>query len=1085
LKTEKECNMCDLCGNPDHKDSGENATSNGGSSTTSASKPTYTVDQVATYLTQGYWEDTGRAQRSYDVEPGGQITVNLNGLNSAGQATARQALDSWTAITGIEFVQSSSAQITFDDNQSGAYASSSISGSTVLSSHINVASSWSGYGDYYLQTFIHEIGHALGLGHTGNYNGSASYGANANFANDSWQMSIMSYFSQTENTSSNASYSFLATAQMADIAAVYQLYGTPTNVETGNTVYGDGETTGRVGMDLTNRWSVAIVDNGGIDLIDLGSRGYDQMLNLGIETYSNLNGKIGNFSIARGTVIENVITGSGDDTIIGNDADNRLESGAGDDQIDAGGGNDTLIGGAGADQLTGGIGADRFVYSSLSEAGDTVTDFDLAAGDRVDLGQLLLDIGYAGTTPLADGVVSLVAGSGGSWLAVTHNGVTTQLAFLTGVSASANVADIIDSGDTPPPPPPPTPGSVDTTYAFDNDFTRYWTSALGLVTDLDGGNDTLDLSAVTYNMRVTLAAGGQSKIGSKKLTIASGTEIENIILGRGRDTAHGNSTDNLIEGNGGADRLYGLIGADTLDGGTGSDKLYGGEGDDSLIGGEGHDLLDGGDGNDVLNGGDGRNRLVGGDGDDTITAGNGDDRVEAGEGRNNVDAGDGRNMVTSGNGDDTIVTGSGDDRITAIGGNNFINAGDGKNQIRSGAGNDTIISGVKDDKITAGDGDNHINAGDGGNQILTGNGNDTIIGGSGGDKVTSGEGDDNINAGEGRNQIKSGGGNDIITTGDGHDRIDAGDGDDIINAGDGTNQIKSGKGNDVITAGSGTDKVDASDGDDLVNVGAGNNQVKSGTGNDTVIAGSGDDKIDAGTGNDLVSAGDGRNQIKTGDGDDTITSGSGADRIDSGAGHDRINAGDGANQIKSGDGDDWIQTGFGNDRIYSSIGNDTLSTGDGKDQIYSGLGDDVIDAGAGNDKILADAGNDTIAGGSGSDLIDGGAGDDRIAGGIGADAIKGGSGADVFVFNSLDEVGDTIKDFSLSQGDLLEISGFLSELGTDLAAALASDQLSLNGSRSASWLEFDADGVGGEDAIQIAYLQRVDEASELTSDWFA
>jgi len=1077
--------MCDLCGNPDHKDSGENATSNGGSSTTSASKPTYTVDQVATYLTQGYWEDTGRAQRSYDVEPGGQITVNLNGLNSAGQATARQALDSWTAITGIEFVQSSSAQITFDDNQSGAYASSSISGSTVLSSHINVASSWSGYGDYYLQTFIHEIGHALGLGHTGNYNGSASYGANANFANDSWQMSIMSYFSQTENTSSNASYSFLATAQMADIAAVYQLYGTPTNVETGNTVYGDGETTGRVGMDLTNRWSVAIVDNGGIDLIDLGSRGYDQMLNLGIETYSNLNGKIGNFSIARGTVIENVITGSGDDTIIGNDADNRLESGAGDDQIDAGGGNDTLIGGAGADQLTGGIGADRFVYSSLSEAGDTVTDFDLAAGDRVDLGQLLLDIGYAGTTPVADGVVSLVAGSGGSWLAVTHNGVTTQLAFLTGVSASANVADIIDSGDTPPPPPPPTPGSVDTTYAFDNDFTRYWTSALGLVTDLDGGNDTLDLSAVTYNMRVTLAAGGQSKIGSKKLTIASGTEIENIILGRGRDTAHGNSTDNLIEGNGGADRLYGLIGADTLDGGTGSDKLYGGEGDDSLIGGEGHDLLDGGDGNDVLNGGDGRNRLVGGDGDDTITAGNGDDRVEAGEGRNNVDAGDGRNMVTSGNGDDTIVTGSGDDRITAIGGNNFINAGDGKNQIRSGAGNDTIISGVKDDKITAGDGDNHINAGDGGNQILTGNGNDTIIGGSGGDKVTSGEGDDNINAGEGRNQIKSGGGNDIITTGDGHDRIDAGDGDDIINAGDGTNQIKSGKGNDVITAGSGTDKVDASDGDDLVNVGAGNNQVKSGTGNDTVIAGSGDDKIDAGTGNDLVSAGDGRNQIKTGDGDDTITSGSGADRIDSGAGHDRINAGDGANQIKSGDGDDWIQTGFGNDRIYSSIGNDTLSTGDGKDQIYSGLGDDVIDAGAGNDKILADAGNDTIAGGSGSDLIDGGAGDDRIAGGIGADAIKGGSGADVFVFNSLDEVGDTIKDFSLSQGDLLEISGFLSELGTDLAAALASDQLSLNGSRSASWLEFDADGVGGEDAIQIAYLQRVDEASELTSDWFA
>ena len=59
--------------------------------------------------------------------------------------------------------------------------------------------------------------------------------------------------------------------------------------------------------------------------------------------------------------IENVIGGSGDDTLIGDGADNRLEGGAGDDVIDGGDGNDTAV--------YGGNAAD-FIYT---QNGGTVT----------------------------------------------------------------------------------------------------------------------------------------------------------------------------------------------------------------------------------------------------------------------------------------------------------------------------------------------------------------------------------------------------------------------------------------------------------------------------------------------------------------------------------------------------------------------------------------------------------------------------------------------------------------------------------------------------------------------------------------
>lgn len=94
------------------------------------------------------------------------------------------------------------------------------------------------------------------------------------------------------------------------------------------------------------------------------------------------------------TDVENLIGGSGPDTLVGDYRANVIEGGDGADQITAGGGADDVTGGRGDDRLVGGEGDDRIVGSGgddvlVGDDGDdsmngTGGDDDLRGGDGVD-----------------------------------------------------------------------------------------------------------------------------------------------------------------------------------------------------------------------------------------------------------------------------------------------------------------------------------------------------------------------------------------------------------------------------------------------------------------------------------------------------------------------------------------------------------------------------------------------------------------------------------------------------------------------------------------------------------------------------
>lgn len=401
------------------------------------------LDELADYLTDGFWEQDGQARRSFDTTESNEITVDLTELNSAGRKLARWALEAWETVADLTFREvRGGAQILFDDIGDTAEANSNTSGGPIPFSTVNVPRGWlERDGDtidsYAFSTYVHEIGHALGLGHPGPYNQNAEYGRDNVFLNDSYQLSVMSYFSQDANTAVEADWAQPVSAMMADIVAIQNLYGSPAAASAtgGDTVYGADATIGGYlgalfatlfdggpseGVYAGGSAALTLFDRDGVDTIDLSTSDTGQRLDLRPTRFSDIGGTIGNLGIARGTWIENAVGGTRKDRITGNDRGNELHGGAGgdllkglsgqdllrgngagdrllgsggadalfggagSDKLRGGGGDDRAAGGAGDDEISGGGGADTFIFG-LGHGRDRVRDFDPDEGDRLQL----------------------------------------------------------------------------------------------------------------------------------------------------------------------------------------------------------------------------------------------------------------------------------------------------------------------------------------------------------------------------------------------------------------------------------------------------------------------------------------------------------------------------------------------------------------------------------------------------------------------------------------------------------------------------------------------------------------------------
>lgn len=310
--------------------------------TLNSKKPVFTSEQAGKQLTRSGF-------RFHDNNGDGKTTLSYRvskGFTPAQAEQARQALQSWQDVANVTFTDKPlhrDGHIDINDMRSTSGGVAALPHRYMTRTFANIGTANAGanppQGHFFRMVLVHEIGHALGLEHPGNYDGSGNYGRHAEYAGDTRARSVMSYFSEKNQPGHDFKSLNPSAPMMDDIAAVQKLYGANTKTRNTDTTYGFNSNTNREALSLksaNDNPMFCVWDGGGNDTLDFSGYSQHQKINLNAESFSDVGALKGNVSIAKGVVLENAVGGKGNDALTGNAVANRLKGGGGADRLSGG-----------------------------------------------------------------------------------------------------------------------------------------------------------------------------------------------------------------------------------------------------------------------------------------------------------------------------------------------------------------------------------------------------------------------------------------------------------------------------------------------------------------------------------------------------------------------------------------------------------------------------------------------------------------------------------------------------------------------------------------------------------------------------